>query len=140
MRISAPSTQAAIVVVTLILMPMIGVVLLMLSPSWGAAWMLSAMTALVVFTARVFRGADETADARPWWRMTAAAFSSGLLSTVFLGQAAFAAFSSWSPPLVLPGTVAAVVLLVIAGAYANSAIRLARTGAERRATVPSASR
>jgi len=126
MRISTPSAQAGVVVAAVILMPMIGVALLVVKPWWGAAWMLFAVTALVVFTARVFRGAGEAAAPRPWWQMTAAPFSSGLLSAMFLAQAAFSVFSSWSPPLVVPGKVAVVVLLLIGAAYANSAIRLAR--------------
>lgn len=128
MRISTPSAQAGIVVAAVILMPMIGVALLIVNPWWGAAWMLFAVTALVVLTARVFRGPGETTAPRPWWQMTAAPFSSGLLCAMFLAQATFAAFSSWSPPLVVPGRVSVVVLLLIGAAYASSAIRLTRRG------------
>lgn len=140
MRISAPSTQAGIVVVAVVLMPMIGVALTVVTPWWGAAWMLLAMTALVVFSARTFRGAQESTAPRPWWRMTAAPLASALLSAAFLAQAAFSFFSTWSPPLVVPGNVAVVVLLVIGAAYANSAIRLSRTGVARRASQASAPR
>ncbi|WP_311243895.1 hypothetical protein [Microbacterium sp. WCS2018Hpa-23] len=125
MRISSPSAQAGIVVVAVILMPMIGVVLAVVTPWWGATWMLVATTVLVVFAARTFRGAGETSAPRPWWQMTAAPLASALLSVVFLGQAAFSLFSAWSPPLVVSGNLGAVILLAIGAAYANSAIRRA---------------
>lgn len=140
MRISAPSAQAGIVVVAVVLMPMIGVTLTVMTPWWGAAWMLVAMAALVVFAARTFRCAGESTAPRPWWRMTAAPLSSALLSAAFLAQAAFSLFSTWSPPLVVPGNVAVVVLLVIGAAYANSAIRLARARSPHRTARSSAPR
>ncbi len=132
MRISSPSAQVGTVIVAVILMPMIGVLLAVVNPWWGAAWMLCAMTALVLFAARTFRGAGESSAPRPWWQMTAAPLPSALLSAVFVGQAAFSLFSAWTPPLVMSGNIGAVILLVIGAAYANSAIRLSRTRTARR--------
>ena len=86
MRISSPSAQVGTVLVAVVLMPMIGVLLAVVNPWWGAAWMLFAMTALVFFAARTFRGAGESSAPRPWWQMTAAPLPSALLSAVFVGH------------------------------------------------------
>ncbi|GAA1232787.1 membrane protein YdbS with pleckstrin-like domain [Microbacterium phyllosphaerae] len=126
MRITTLSVQAGIVVAAVILVPMIGVVLLVADVPWGFAWSIVAITALVVFAARTFRAVDEPLTPRPWWQMTARPSSSGVLSALFLAQAASTFFMLWTSPLVVPSRLSAAVLLVIAAAYANSAFQLAR--------------
>lgn len=126
MVITSPSVKAGIVAAFVILAPMVGVALLVVDVFWGYAWTLVTMTALVVFSARVFRMPEEVGTPRPWWQMTSVPFTSGLLSVTFMAQTAYVFFGSWSPPLVVPARISSGVLLVITLAYAHSAIRLAR--------------
>ncbi|MFJ4998679.1 hypothetical protein ACIP5T_11030 [Microbacterium sp. NPDC088619] len=123
-RISAPPVKAGIIVAAIILLPMVGIVLLAMNVYWGVAWTILAVAALVVFTARVFRGEGESAAPRPWWQMTATRASSGLLSIMFLVQAGCTFFGFWAPLLVFPAKISAVVLLAIGVAYGHSASRL----------------
>nr|WP_201468430.1 hypothetical protein [Microbacterium hydrocarbonoxydans] len=130
MRISAPSVKAGILVVAVVLVPMIGIVLLEVDAGLGFAGTTFAIVALVVFTARVFRGETESSAPRPWWQLSASRASSVVLAVVFLGQASFAFFGSWAPLLVNPAKVSAVAFLMVGVAYAYSAMRLSRLEAE----------
>ena len=131
MRIRTASMKAGVIVGAVLLVPMIGVVLGVASPSLAYAWSLLAMAALVVFAARVFRGPDESSRPRPWWQATATPGASGVLALLFSIQAVIALFGSASTSFVLAGVAGASLLLIIAGMYLISAVKLsakARTG------------
>lgn len=129
MRLREPSAKAGIVVGALFILPMIGVVLGAMDVFVGYAWSLLAVIALVVFTARAFRGPGESLEPRPWWRMTTTALSSAVFSALFAIQAVTGLFRASSTPFPLAVTVGALLALVVAGAYAFSATRL--IGVER---------
>lgn len=126
MRVRAPSAKAGIVVGALIVLPMIGIVLAVMDVFIGYIWSLLAVIALVVFTARVFRGPGESLEPRPWWRMTTTALSSAVLSGLFAIQAVTGLFRAGSTPFPLGVTFGALLALAVAGAYALSATRLIR--------------
>ncbi|MFF1539697.1 hypothetical protein ACFVWL_06445 [Microbacterium sp. NPDC058269] len=126
MRVRAPSAKAGIVVGALIVLPMIGIVLAVMDVFVGYIWSLLAVIALVVFTARVFRGPGESLEPRPWWRMTTTALSSAVLSALFVIQAVTGLFRAGSTPFPLAVILGALLALAVAGAYALSATRLIR--------------
>lgn len=127
MRIRSVGVKIGFVVIALVLGSMITVV-------FGAAGDLfvgylisvAVLVGLVVFTARTFRGPQESSLARPWWQMTAGARSSAVLMAVFVLQAVLMLFRSFGTPLAPTGTLSALVFLVIAAAYLHSAFRLSR--------------
>jgi hypothetical protein len=127
MRLRAPSAKAGIVVGALFILPMIGIVLGVMDPFVGYVWSLLAVIALVVFTARVFRGPGESMEPRPWWRMTTTALSSTVLSALFAIQAVTGLVRAGSTPFPSAVVVGALLALAIAGAYAVSATRLTRS-------------
>ncbi|MGH3690177.1 MAG: hypothetical protein ACRDT7_08490 [Microbacterium sp.] len=126
MRLRAPSAKAGIVVGALIVLPMIGIVFAAMDVFVGYAWSLLAIIALVVFTARVFRGPGETMEPRPWWRMTTTALASGVLSALFAVQAVIGLVRAGATPFPSAAVLGALLALAVAGAYAFSATRLAR--------------
>ncbi|MFJ3473642.1 hypothetical protein ACIPJ1_11945 [Microbacterium maritypicum] len=126
MRVRAPSAKAGIVVGALLILPMIGVVLAVMDLFAGYVWSLLAVIALVVFTARVFRGPGESMAPRPWWRMTTTALSSAVLSVLFAVQAVVGLFRAGTAPFPAAVVLGALLTLAVAGAYALSATRLAR--------------
>lgn len=126
MRLRAPSAKTGIVVGALIILPMIGVVLGAMDVFVGYVWSLLAVIALVVFTARVFRGPGESLEPRPWWRMTTTALSSAVLSALFAIQAFTGLLRASSTPFPLAVIVGALLALAVAGACALSAARLIR--------------
>jgi hypothetical protein len=126
MRVRAPSAKAGIVVGALIVVPMIGIVLAVMDVFVGYIWSLLAVIALVVFTARVFRGPGESLESRPWWRMTTTALSSAALSALFAIQGVTGLFRAGSTPFPLGVILGALLTLAVAGAYALSATRLIR--------------
>ncbi len=126
MHVRAPSAKAGIVVGALIVLPMIGIVLAVMDVFVGYVWSLLVVIALVVFTARVFRGPGEGPEPRPWWRMTTTALSSAILSAVFAIQAITGLFRAGTAPFPAAVVLGALLALAIAGAYAVSATRLVR--------------
>lgn len=126
MHVRAPSAKAGIVVGALIVLPMIGIVLAVMDVFVGYVWSLLVVIALVVFTARVFRGPGESLESRPWWRMTTTALSSAILSALFAIQAITGLFRAGTAPFPAAVILGALLALAIAGAYAVSATRLVR--------------
>lgn len=126
MRLRAPSAKAGVVVGSLIILPMIGIALAVMDVFVGYVWSLLVIIALVVFTARVFRGPGESLEPRPWWRMTTTALSSAILSALFAVQAVTGLVRAGTTPFPFAVVLGALSALAIAAMYAVSAVSLAR--------------
>ncbi len=121
MRIIAPAAKVGFIVAAIIVLPMIGIALAAWSVLVGYSWALLALVALVIFTARVFRGPGEDLGPRPWWRMTFTSGWSWALCAVFAVQAVVSFAGSLGTPQAVTGGVGGTILFAIAAAYAVSA-------------------
>lgn len=109
-------------VIVLVVLLAFGVGLVNFEVGYGLA-LLVVLAAVLIFS-RVFRGADESDAPRDWWVMTAGSTSSAILSALFLLRAIVGVVEivhgSSPPTITYAGT---GILLLIAAAYLNSAIR-----------------
>lgn len=124
MRIKEPSGQVGYVLVVVIGMPLVLVPLSAVSFELGVIWAVVALVSAAIVSARTFRGPAESDARRPWWRMTYARRMSIALALFFFAQGACASIAAGqfsNPPLVFVG---GVVLVLVAGLYLNSAIRM----------------
>lgn len=121
MRITMPAAKVGVLVAAAIVLPLTSIALAAWSVLAGYVWALVTLVALVVFTARVFRGPGEDLDPRPWWRMTFTAAWSWALCAVFALQAVISFAGSVGTPQAVTGGVGGIILLAIATAYAMSA-------------------
>lgn len=124
LRVVSSTGKAAYVVVAVASVIIAAIPIGSLSPAIGAATGTLATVAAVVVAARCFRGTDEAVDPpRPWWRMTAAPAAG------YVGAGLFAVGGLCNIGAQGPGIATGSASLVIAGAFALSAIRL---GSRRR--------
>ncbi|MEN0084702.1 MAG: hypothetical protein AAGC66_08030 [Leifsonia sp.] len=119
LRVVSATGKAAYFVVAVASVIVAAIPVGLLSPAIGAATGTIATAAAVVVAARCFRGADEpVAPPRHWWRMT------GTQAAGYLGAVLFAVGGLCNIGAQGPGVATGCVSLVIAGAFALSAIRL----------------
>lgn len=126
MRIRTPGAKFATVFVGTVVVLLFGIGLAAVVFGLGYLSATVLTVALVVFTARLFRGTSESPEPREWWRMTAAPASAFIVGALFLLQAVSSAFTlltSGAPGVVWIGV---AVGFIIAAAYIHSAVRLSR--------------
>lgn len=103
----------------------------------GYALALVVTVAAVVISSRIFRGAAESDGPRKWWVMTAAPASSVVLAVLFFFRGGIGVFEiargSSPSSITLWGT---GILLLVAAAYFNSAIRLGGKTASETSRTP----
>lgn len=124
MRIKEPSAKVGYLLVVVVGVTLTTIPLSTVSFELGLAWAMACVIAAIVVAARTFRGATEPDSPRPWWKMTSARGSGGILSAMFFVQAAttlWGTLPSPDSPLLL---VSGIASLIIAGFYLNSAIRI----------------
>lgn len=98
---------------------------------WGVVASSTVVLLVVLVLSRLFRGEHESDTPRRWWRMTAYPAAGFVLTGWFLLQA----ISAMAAAAVLAGPAgwsSGTVSLVLAIAYANSAIRLTAIDRARR--------
>lgn len=119
---TAPGKFGAVVAAVIIIL-MAGIVGAMLDLRLGYLAATVLTVALVVLTARLFRGASESPAPRAWWRLTATPTIGYVLGVLFLLQGVsitVAVIAGSAPAVVWAG---AVVSVAIAAGYFHSSGR-----------------
>lgn len=128
LRIRDGSTKAILVIAGYAFAVLIGTTIgLSTYLGWGVAASSGIILLLVLVLCRLFRGENETDAPRTWWRMTARPPAGYVLACWF----GVNSIGSVTPAIVsdqAAGWVGALVSLILAGLYLNSAIRLTALG------------
>lgn len=125
MRMRSASAKVATVIVSYLFIVLIGVAVAILSESttWSAVTVVLLTLLMVLACTRLFRGPDENADPRPWWRLTGGPTSGFIVGAAFAVGSGVNLFAARGPALVASAVYVLIGLLFVASAVKLSAVR-----------------